>query len=334
MTHSARPAPLVPGRPVGNSPDLRLDSPGVGLGSVGLLEYDFPGVRIGTAEYPAGPTGCTVIEFPRLCRTAVDQRGGAVGMSGGFPWNHAVCLTGGSTFGLAAGTGVIDEMLRRGGYDVGFDRLPVVSSAVVYDFGPRDNAVHPDAELGRAALRNAVEGRAAFGRVGAGISTSVGKLDLARAEFAGQGVAFGQTGDASVLVVTVVNAVGVVVDRSGRVVRGNLDPDTGERSHPAAGYAAQLARGVSGPQPRGVTANTTITCVVTDVDLDDRELNQFARQVHGSMNRGIQPFNTGGDGDVLFAVTTGGVPPLPGTLTALGSVASELTWDAVLNAVV
>ena len=50
------------------------------------------------------------------------------------------------------------------------------------------------------------------------------------------------------------------------------------------------------------------------------------------MARAIQPFHALEDGDVLFAVSTAEVEsdPLLDT-TALGVVASELAWDAVLS---
>jgi hypothetical protein len=35
-----------------------------------------------------------------------------------------------------------------------------------------------------------------------------------------------------VLVVTVVNALGVIIDRSGKVIRGLRDSETGQRMHP------------------------------------------------------------------------------------------------------
>jgi L-aminopeptidase/D-esterase-like protein len=70
---------------------------------------------------------------------------------------------------------------------------------------------------------------------------------------------------------------------------------------------------------------------VTNQRLGPRDLQQLARQVHASMARAIQPFHTPNDGDVLFAVSTFDVtndalPPM-----ALGVVASELAWDAVLS---
>lgn len=333
MSVPSRPAPPVPGRPVGNEHADLVPVPG--RPGEGWVPFDLPGVAVGTAEYDAGPTGVTVVAVPAGARTAVDRRGGAAGLSGAFPYNHAICLAGGSSFGLAAASGVFDELLRRSGHDTGFAALPVVSGAVVYDFVPRDNAVYPDAELGRAGLRAARSDRVAVGRVGAGVAATVGKVDNARAEWGGQGAAYARVGPARFLVVTVLNAVGVLVDRSGRVVRGNLDPVTGTRRHPAQDHEQRLrgAAPPSGPAHRdGLAGNTTLTVVVTDVRLDDHELSQFATQVHSSMHRAIQPFHTVADGDTLFAVTTDEVE-LPDPSMTAGTVASELAWDAVLSVV-
>ena len=52
------------------------------------------------------------------------------------------------------------------------------------------------------------------------------------------------------------------------------------------------------------------------------------------MARAIQPFHTPDDGDTFFTVSTGEIAPddidSPYS-TALGVVASELAWDAVLS---
>ena len=42
-----------------------------------VLKFDMPGLRIGSAVYPEGPTGCTVFHFPKRARGVVDIRGGA-----------------------------------------------------------------------------------------------------------------------------------------------------------------------------------------------------------------------------------------------------------------
>ena len=43
------------------------------------LEFDFPGVKIGSAEYDEGPTGCTVLLFQRGWSMAIDKRGWSSG---------------------------------------------------------------------------------------------------------------------------------------------------------------------------------------------------------------------------------------------------------------
>ncbi|MDP9373714.1 MAG: P1 family peptidase, partial [Chloroflexota bacterium] len=72
---------------------------------------------------------------------------------------------------------------------------------------------------------------------------------------------------------------------------------------------------------------------VTDQKLDAHALRQWGRQVHASMARAIQPFHAPTDGDVLFAVTTNEVDNEALDGYALGVLASELAWDAVLSCV-
>ncbi len=60
-----RPASLAP------VPRTSFDGP--------VLEFDFPGLLIGIAEYDEGPTGVTVFYFPNRVKGAVDVRGGSPG---------------------------------------------------------------------------------------------------------------------------------------------------------------------------------------------------------------------------------------------------------------
>ena len=305
----------------------------------GQVAYDFPGVLVGTAEYAEGPTGATVISIPNGARTYADRRGGAVGASGLYGFNHAICLAGGSVYGLSAVAGVSEALFDRVEHRAGFDELQLVSGAIIYDYSVRENGVFPDAALGRSAYEAARAGVLEVGRVGGGASASAGKVDPARVEFTGQGAAFRQVGDVKILVVTVLNPYGVVVDRAGRIVRGNYDAQTGSRRHPAEDYEAAVSQArLAAP----VSGNTTITAVVTNVRLSDTDLQQFALQVHSSMHRGIQPFHTSMDGDTLFALTTDEVelpidPSTPsGRLslnpTAVATLAGETAWDAILCA--
>ena len=91
-----------------------------GIGSI----TDVPGVRVGHAQRVGRGwlTGTTVVSIPRGAVPGVDVRGGGPGTretDALDPRNlvdlvHAVCLTGGSAFGLAAADGVMDVLAGRG----------------------------------------------------------------------------------------------------------------------------------------------------------------------------------------------------------------------------
>jgi L-aminopeptidase/D-esterase-like protein len=182
-------------------------------------------------------------------------------------------------------------------------------------------------------LAAARAGEVPVGQVGAARSATCGKLGRPGwAEHGGQGAAFAMAGSARLLVVVIVNALGVIVDRSGRVVRGNRDPDTGVRSPIALddmsfGHQRQVQRFGS-----HLSEATTLTVVVTDARLERGDLTQVARQIHASLARAVQPFHCTGDGDALWLATTN-EQELDLTPTAFGVAASELAWDAVITGV-
>ncbi len=213
-----------------------------------VLEFELGGLEIGVAEYDEGPTGCTVFSFlPGGAACATDIRGGSPGTLGGYEWVHAICLAGGSLYGLEAATGVAAEIFARRDYATGWLEIPLVSGAIVFDWGPRDNAVYPDKQLGRAALRAARPGVFPLGPRGAGRSATAGKtFDYAEGEQAGQGGAFRQVGETRIGVFTVVNAVGAIVDRDGTVLRGHLDAVTGARRSLVPGVEERLRAGATG----------------------------------------------------------------------------------------
>ena len=80
-------------------------------------------------------------------------------------------------------------------------------------------------------------------------------------------------------------------------------------------------------------SNTTISAVMINLRLSQRELSQLARQVHAAMATVIQPFHTLNDGDILFALSTERISSATYDLMALGQVCSELACKAVRTAV-
>jgi 6-aminohexanoate-oligomer endohydrolase len=311
------------------------------------LSYDFPEVQVGSAEYEEGPTGATVLLFPKPVKAAVDVRGGAPGtvdtdflrLAYDDPSVNAITLAGGSAYGESVATGVENALKERIADPGGWENIPGTSGAIIFDLGERRyNAVTPDERLARAALDAVRSGWVPLGARGAGRFAMQGGY-FGDAQHSGQGAAFRQSGETKVLVVTVVNASGSIVDRSGRVLRcaHPIAGDCGAIPERIAKHLAALGatNDASLGRHSGLTANTTITVVVTNKPLPFWALQRLAVQVHTSMGRAIQPFSTSGDGDTLFAVTTGG----KGTaiseddLDDLGLLASETAWDAILASV-
>ena len=338
--------PIVLSLALSLAPPARAESPPVPQTEVDgpVLEFDFPAVHVGVAEYAEGPTGATVFCFPDGVMAAVDVSGGAPGttmtesLTLGYEsrWVDAISFAGGSSYGLAAASGAAMELRdRRGpGRWRGVESVP---GAIIYDIGARRlSTVTPDEALGRAAVRAAVPGRFPLGAAGAGRFAMIGGY-FGQRQHSGQGGAFRQIGPTKIAVFTVVNALGTVVDREGRVVR--TSPDPAAETRPAIGdFLAQAlaeSAGTTRPATRPATApagegNTTLTLVVTNQRLDFWALQRLAVQVHASMARGIQPFQTQQDGDVLFAVSTREVANEDLAPDDLGVIASELAWDAVL----
>ena len=315
------------------------------------LRFDFPAMRVGIAEYDEGPTGTTVFYFPGGVKGAVDVRGGAPGTVNAAALMDAyeakmvqgVVFSGGSWYGLSAATGVANGIKELKAEEGNVDFIAGVVAAIIYDVGGRRySRITPDDRLGKAALRSAATGSFPLGARGAGRFAMQGVYYLrgqgadryADWAHSGQGGAFRTIGPTKIGVFTVVNALGTIVDRSGRVVRCKRNDAAGvcpSIADKLRGFAPIAAGGEN--RTGGPTGNTTLTLVVTNQKLPYWALRRLAVQVHGSMSRAIQPFSTEDDGDVLYAVTTDEVENKSLSFMDLGVVASELAWDAVLSSV-
>src|SRR5436305_10918 len=194
-----------------------------------VLKFDWPAIEIGIGSYEEGPTGVTVIRFPRRASAAVDVRGGAPGtvntdllrLGYGRAFTDAVVFSGGSAYGeetiTAVATALKDDGIRSGD----FSEVAVVPGAIIYDFGDRRfNEIYPDKRLAQAALRAAQPGVFPLGAQGAGRMAMQGSYFGCNAH-SGQGGAFRQIGATKIAAFTVVNAVGAITDRNGRLVACN-----------------------------------------------------------------------------------------------------------------
>lgn len=313
------------------------------------LQFDWPAVRIGTGEYQEGPTGVTVFHFDRKVLGAVDVRGGGPGTVNtdylrlGYetPELDSVVFAGGSWYGLEATTAVATALKDDGIRDGGWVNLALSVGAIIYDLGDRRlNEIYPDKQLAQAAFRAARPGVFPLGAYGAGRSARSGGYFGCNAH-SGQGGAFRQVGELKIAAFTVVNALGVVTTRDGRIAACYPDatwPKDLRAVDLVAGLPDSRKPGWKGPTLKDeAKRNTTISLVVTNQKMNPAELQRLAVQVHTSMARGIQPFATEFDGDVLYAVSTGELESkgdAPAITSAdIGIIASDVMWDAILASV-
>lgn len=295
-------------------------------------ELKIRGVKVGHAQNEGARTGCTVILCEGGATVGVDVRGAAPGTRETDlcrPGNlveqaHAVLLTGGSAFGLAAADGVMAYLEERGiGFDTGVAKVPIVPAAVLFDLGVGDPRVRPDAAMGRQACEQATEGPVAMGQVGAGTGATVGKaLGPQFASPGGVGLASIELpGGLVIAAVVATNAVGDIYDGETIIAGAQAAGQFLDAATKALGEPSQ------GPLPG---ANTTIGCLITNGRLDKAQVNRLATVGHDGLARAIRPVHTPFDGDTLFALATGEVPAEhPGLWVA----ASEVVRRAVIQAV-
>ena len=304
---------------------------------------DLPAFRCGHAQDPEAATGCTVVVAPEGAVCGVDVRGGGPATRETDllrPENmieavHAVVLAGGSAFGLAAATGVMDELAARGiGFPVEGARVPIVVGACLFDLLVGESA-HPDAAMGAeacaAAFARTAEEPLAEGNVGAGCGATVGKLlGGERAMKSGLGTCGLALGELAVVAIVAVNALGNVRDGDGAWIAGCRD-DEGRVMDPLAAFGAMAAAGDgTAPAAGGPCANTTIGVVLTNARLTKAQASKTASTVHDAYARAIKPVHTLNDGDTVFAFASGEVEALPDAVSVL---ACEAMQGAIVNAV-
>jgi D-aminopeptidase len=277
------------------------------------LITDVPGLGVGNAEDHRIKTGTTVLVGERPFIASVDVMGGSPGTRETdllapdklIEGVDALFLSGGSAFGLDAGTGIVEGLRRLGrGVRVGPATVPIVPGAILFDLvngGDKDWAENPYRRLGAEAL--AAAGRDfALGTAGAGVGATTANLK-------------GGLGSASLVLDS-----GIVV---GALVAANPtgSPTVGDRPN---FWAAPLEVGHefgglgawAGPIEYADTCrtkrdriealgNTTIAIVATNARLNKAQAKRLAVAAQDGITRAVSPSHTPVDGDLVFALSTG-----------------------------
>ncbi|QHS52410.1 P1 family peptidase [Edaphobacter sp. 12200R-103] len=299
---------------------------------------DVPGLKVGQHTLTERPTGCTVVICENGATAGVDVRGSAPGTRETdllSPINmvqkvQAILLSGGSAYGLAAATGVVRWLEEHNlGYKIGKGVVPIVPAAILMDLGVGDFKIRPADEHGYKACMAATTGPVAEGNIGAGAGATVGKMFGPKfAMKSGLGTASVKIGNTGIVVgaIVAVNAVGDVVNpHSGKIVAGaRTEDDKGFRDS-----MAEILRGYRVVVENG--ANTTIGIVATNAPFTKTQMTKIAQMTHDGYARSINPVHTMGDGDTIFAMSTG-TADVKADVSAIGAIAATVMSRAVVRA--
>ncbi|HZQ28292.1 MAG TPA: P1 family peptidase [Acidimicrobiales bacterium] len=276
---------------------------------------DVPGVRVGHWTDEAAATGCTVVLLPAGTVASGEVRGGAPGTREFallaperlVPGCHAVVLSGGSAFGLAACDGVMAWCEQRGiGFPTPAGPVPIVVGMVLFDLMVGDPSVRPGPAAGSAACEAAVDGAFAVGAVGAGTGARVGAWRGAGAvRPGGLGTATERDGALTVSALFAVNAFGDLADTASA-----LPP-------PSA--------------PSGFGTNTTVGVIATNALLDKVGCLLVAQGGHDGLARALEPAHASVDGDAVVAAAVGGIDAPVDLVRVLAARATERAIRSALT---
>ncbi len=302
---------------------------------------DIGPVGIGQCEDAAAATGCTVMlctdRMPEGMKAGLDVRGGGPASRDTQLLNplmaaeriHAVVLSGGSAFGLGAANGVMKYLEEKNiGFDVGVTKVPLVVQSDIFDLTVGDPAVRPDAEMGYAAAKAAMEApNYRDGNYGAGCGATVGKIaGMDTCMKTGIGSYAVELGELKLGAIVVLNALGDVYDNeTGKQIAGLLSEDKKTLRSTMEYMTRQIK-----PVENKFTGNTTLAAVITNADFSKAQLCKIAGMAHDGYARSICPVHTSADGDSIYAVSVGNVPA---DMDMVGCLAAEVVSKAIVRAV-
>lgn len=303
------------------------------------------GVRIGHAHDAKVKTGVTVIMPDTPANCSVDVRGGGPGtreiaalQDGGLIEQvHAIVLSGGSVYGLAAADSVTTWLgAKRIGYAPGLDPVPVspiVPAAILFDNGNGGDKLWgntpPFRELGLKACE-ALAYKSYEGAVGAGFGATAGLYA------GGLGIASEVINGVTVLAIIAANPVG------SPYMPGTACPwawpfereDEFGGQYPPKNYKVTDAQDTKLSFLKAAGQSTVIGAVITGASLSQKQLKRLSIMAQDGISMAVQPAHTPLDGDTIFTLSTGDKPcPSPVALAELGGAAARCVARALTRGV-
>jgi L-aminopeptidase/D-esterase-like protein len=320
------------------------------MGQAGPLNLltDVPGLLVGHIADETLRSGVTVVLPERRTVCSVDVRGGGSGTretdllrpEASAQAVDAICLSGGSAFGLDAASGVMHWLAeRKRGVNVRGHIVPIVPAAILFDLhngGAKDwGAEPPYRRLGLQACDAAAGDAFPLGNIGAGYGAMAGLIK------GGLGSASWVEQDGLVVAAMVaVNSVGSVLtpgNRSFWAAPFEQDGEFGGLPFATNGVDLGLAREsrIAGP---AAGSHTCIGVIATNAALDKTNLRHVLAMAHDGLARAVRPVHTPFDGDTLFALATATWQDTSGAdrswlISRVGSIAADCVARAVARGV-
>jgi L-aminopeptidase/D-esterase-like protein len=298
---------------------------------------DIGGISIGHASDVEALTGVTVILAPSGMTGGVVVNGfasstrqiDALSPYHIVPEVHAICIAGGSAYGLDAASGVMSYLEEMGcGFDVGVARIPIVPTAVIFDLRVGSSKRRPDRDMGYRACQCATVRQIDEGTVGVGTGATVGKFyGVEQAMKGGVGVAADALNSGLLVgALAVVNAFGDIKDpATGKILAGARKAKDSKELADTLGLMKQGVR-----RPVSAFQNTTIGVIITNAKLDKQHASIVAKMASLGMLKAVSPGQTLYDGDIVFTMASGQIEV---DYHTVGLMAEEVLLKAIIRGI-
>ena len=289
------------------------------IGKKNLIS-DIEGIEVGNAENTDLHTGVTFLKFNDKFRASAYSFGGAPASceiellqpKNTVEFIDGISLSGGSVFGLAAGSEYVDTLkLENRGFkinDTG-QTIPIVPCAGIYDITEQNYSNISSSIYKKLAHEAYLNSNKDFllGNSGAGIGAMAG------IHKGGLGSASSKIGDDVIIgAITIVNSVGsTVIPGTGLLYSsmyefdGEMGNNLRENFKDFEHYQYQpniieTTKFYKEPKER---QNTTISVIATNLDLSKLELYKLAKMSTSGLSRALRPAGTSLDGDIVITTS-------------------------------
>ena len=257
----------------------------------------------------------------------------------------AICLSGGSAYGLAAADALMLEMRAQGrGFKTKQHVVPIIPAVSLFDL-THNSSIADYRALAREAWQNQSD-KIVMGNQGAGTGATSGLIKGGVGSASAESEILSTTAQPiKVGALVAVNSFGsTIINQQGdfygahfmnqaeRQLLPSLSANNKDNTPIPVTDELQLCK-------NGFPQNTSLAVIATNLALDKAQLKALANSASDGLARAIYPCHTLFDGDIVFALSTAqhSVTPdtttLPQIMVQLASLAAKTLSRAVIRAI-